>query len=96
HGGGGAGGHVAPVERRRRSFSRRFRLPENANMAVITWTLENGVLAVTAAAPNGRTIDVALAACTDRNNNSLYKQYVSYMDAFSYVGLYTVVDALSS
>ncbi|THU50662.1 hypothetical protein C4D60_Mb06t22650 [Musa balbisiana] len=83
------------VERRRRSFSRRFQLPENANMARITCTMENGVLAVTAATPNVRTIDVALATCTDRNNNSLYKQFVSYMDAFTCVGLYTVY-ALSS
>ncbi|URE12961.1 hypothetical protein MUK42_22452, partial [Musa troglodytarum] len=45
------GGHVAPVERRRGSFSLRFRLPENANMEGITCTLENWVLAVTVRSP---------------------------------------------
>ncbi|XP_010261308.1 PREDICTED: 16.9 kDa class I heat shock protein 1-like [Nelumbo nucifera] len=35
------------VERRRGSFMRRFRLPENANMAEIKCKLEDGVLTVT-------------------------------------------------
>ncbi|KAI4352798.1 hypothetical protein L6164_007017 [Bauhinia variegata] len=35
------------VERRRGSFSRRFRLPENANMDEIVCTLVDGVLTVT-------------------------------------------------
>ncbi|XAR48617.1 hypothetical protein NMG60_11031496 [Bertholletia excelsa] len=53
------------VERRRGSFTRRFRLPENANLDEVKCGLENGVLTVTVPKKetqthrNVRFIDVA-------------------------------------
>lgn len=35
------------IERRRGSFVRRFRLPENVKLDEIKWTLEHGVLTLT-------------------------------------------------
>ncbi|XP_073011307.1 16.9 kDa class I heat shock protein 1-like [Typha latifolia] len=53
------------VERRRGSFSRRFRLPENANMDEIKGSLDHGVLTVTvpkketARSRNVKSIDIS-------------------------------------
>ncbi|XP_035541802.1 class I heat shock protein-like [Juglans regia] len=54
------------IERRRGSFVRRFRLPDNVNLNEITCKLENGVLTVQVpkkepdqTAKNVRSIDVA-------------------------------------